>query len=118
MIRKTVAFSLLFLLGVMIAGMVSAQVEPTPTQFGSPITGITSGSELIGVIDAITNWIFVALIVTATIFIILAGWQFVTSGGDPQAVVQARNKLLYAAVGILIALLSRGVTTAISNLVS
>lgn len=119
MAKKITAFLLFILLGTTVGGVVSAvTVEPIPTGYGSIVTGITSGSAFVDLIDGITDWLFVFLVVAATIFIVLAGWQFVTSGGDPQAMSQARSKLMYAAVGIIVALLSRGLVTAISNLIS
>ena len=121
MAKKIISFCLLALLGIATASIALAAtstVEAPPTRFGSIVTGITSGADFITLVEGITNWIFVFLLVAATIFIVLAGWQFITGGGDPQAVSQARSKLLWAAVGILVALLSRGFVLAISNLVT
>jgi len=52
-----------------------------------------------------------------TVGFVFAGWQFIQGGGDPQAVAQARNKLLYAAIGIVVAVLARGIVTAVKSLV-
>jgi len=65
----------------------------------------------------LTDWLFVILTVVAVIFIVLAGLQFITGGGDPAALSAARTKLIWAAVGILVALLARGLPAAIQNLV-
>ena len=119
MTKQILAIGLLVLLGAAMGGAALAQtIETPPTRFGSIVTGVTSGADLITLVEGITNWLFVFLIVAAAIFIVLAGWQFVTGGGDPQQVSQARSKLLYAAIGIIVALLSRGLVLAISNLIS
>ena len=64
----------------------------------------------------LTDWLFVILVVISVIFIVLAGLQFITGGGDPAAVSMARTKLIWAAVGIGVALLARGLPAAIQNL--
>ena len=72
-------------------------------------TGITSAQGFLGLMTNVVNWIFAFLMLAAILFIMLAGFQFVTSGGDASAVNQERSKLLWAAVGIGVALLSQGI---------
>lgn len=91
-------------------------VEDVPVRFGPIPEGPQTGNEFISVVEGLTNWLFVILLVFAVIFIVLAGFQFISGGGDPQAVAQARNKLIWAAVGIAVALLAKGIPAAISNL--
>jgi len=81
-----------------------------------PLT-VRTGAEFVALLETIVNWIFVVLLVVAVIFIVLAAWQFITGGGELQQVSQARQKLLYAAIGIIVALLSRGIVAAIRNIV-
>jgi hypothetical protein len=78
---------------------------------------VTSAGNFIELLENLVNWVFVVVMVGATVFIVLAGWQFITGGGDAQAVAQARNKLLYAAIGIVVAVLSRGIVTAVRSLI-
>ena len=108
------AVLLLSVLGVMVAGIASAQAVPTPEK--RIPTGITTASGFVGLIRDLTDWLFVILLVLAVIFIVLAGLQFITGGGDPIAVSAARTKLIWAAVGIGVALLARGLPAAVSNL--
>lgn len=81
-----------------------------------PLT-VRTGTEFLALIEGIVNWIFVFVMVFAVIFIVLAGLQFITAGGEPQQVTQARSKLLWAAVGIIVAVLARGAVVAIRNLI-
>jgi len=80
-------------------------------------TNITSASQFIDLLDNIVDWIFVLLLIGAVIFIVLAGFQFITGGGDPQTLSQARTKLLWAAVGIAVAVLARGLVAAVRDLI-
>ena len=91
-------------------------IEDVPARFGPIPEGPQTGGEFISVVEGLTNWLFVILLVFAVIFIVLAGFQFIAGGGDPQQVAQARTKLIWAAVGIAVALLARGIPAAISNL--
>ena len=116
---KKIAFSGLLAAALMmtIGGVAGAAGEPIPTGFGGGIaTDITSGADLVKTIQGIADWIFVALLVAATIFIVLAAFQFVTSGGDPTANSEARRKLLYAAIGIIVATLAKGIPIAIRSI--
>lgn len=40
----------------------------------------------------------------ALVFIVIGGFRYVISGGDPQKVVQARNTIIYAIVGLIVAM--------------
>jgi hypothetical protein len=71
----------------------------------------------VAVLEVITDWIFVFLLVISVVFIVLAAFQFVTSGGDPAAVSMARTKLIYAAVGIAVAVLARGIPEAVREII-
>lgn len=70
--------------------------------------GPQTGAQLMAIIDTITNWIFAGFAVFAVIMTILAALQFVKDGGTPLKVAEARSKLIWAAIGIGVALLSRG----------
>jgi len=107
---------------VLTTGMVGIAVathggeHPTP---GDELPdNVETAADFIALLSVITDWIFVVLLVVSVIFIVLAGFQFITGGGDPAAISEARSKLIYAAVGIGVALLARGVPAAIQNIVN
>jgi len=112
--KKTIAaFLLTLVLAVTMASQASAIASPEAT---IP-TGITTAQGFVDALRALTDWLFVILVVISVIFIVLAGLQFITGGGDPTAVSAARTKLIWAAVGIGVALLARGLPPAIDNLI-
>ncbi|KKU86421.1 MAG: hypothetical protein UY15_C0010G0016 [Parcubacteria group bacterium GW2011_GWA2_47_9] len=82
--------------------------------FGA-VTTVPEGPQtidaLLGTIGVITNWIFSILLIVAVIFILLAAFQFVTAGGNATAVQEARQKLLYAAIGVIVAVAAKGIVT-------
>ena len=65
--------------------------------------------EFMPALTTIMNWLFTILLVVAAICFIVAGFTFVTAGGDPEAVGRARRWILYAVVGVVVALLARGI---------
>ena len=62
------------------------------------------------------NWIFVVLLLTAVVFILIAAFQFVTGGGDPAQVSQARQKVLWAAVGVVLAVGARAIPEVVRSI--
>jgi hypothetical protein len=61
-----------------------------------------------GALDRVINVLFTVLLLFAALMIIIAGYQFVTAGGDATKVAEARNKVMWALVGIAVAFLARG----------
>lgn len=71
----------------------------------------------LNIIYVITDWIFFILLIVAGIMILIAAFLFVTGGSNPEQVSRARNMILYAAVGIIVALLAKAVPAFVSSLV-
>lgn len=69
---------------------------------------VSSGAALISLIEKIGNWVFSFLVAIAAIFLIVAGFFWVTAGGNPENVNKARTMLINALIGVVIALLARG----------
>lgn len=64
---------------------------------------------VLSTVYTVTDWAFFILMAIAVFYIILAGIKFVTSGDNPDEVSKARSMILFAAVGIAVALLARAV---------
>ena len=106
--KKFFAVFLMALMLVIVAlPVMAAAPEPLPPGKDLPI-GPTSGNSLINTVDLITNWVFAVFTVLTVIMVLMAAFQFVTAGGDAAKVGEARQKLIWAAVGIIIALSAKG----------
>jgi hypothetical protein len=57
-------------------------------------------------IKTIVNTMLYALAAVAVIIIILAGIYYTTSGGDPSLIKRAKDTLLYAVVGLIVAIMA------------
>ncbi len=59
-----------------------------------------------GVIDNVTSTILYVLGFLAVIMLIIGGVKYALSAGDAKAVTDAKNTILYALIGLVIAILS------------
>jgi len=73
--------------------------------------------DIILILNRVVNWFFGIFLVIAVLFIIMAAFQFLTAGGDSTKISSARDKLLYAAMGIAVALLSRGIVPLVKMII-
>ncbi len=74
--------------------------------------------DILQIITNIVNWVFAIFLAISALFIIMAAFQFLTAGGDSTKVSSARDKLLYAAIGIAVAMLSRAVVPIVKNILN
>jgi hypothetical protein len=63
-------------------------------------------TETDGQIEAVVSFFFIIAGIISVIMIIIGGYWYVLSGGDPQKVKKAKDTILYAAVGLVISLMA------------
>ncbi|MDO8474188.1 MAG: hypothetical protein Q7S62_01450 [bacterium] len=108
--------SVLAVLALPVLAAVDTPVGPG-AGYSLPVTApISSTGGLIKLFEVLTNWVFALFTFLAVIFLVLAALQFVTAGGDAVKVGEARMKLIWAAVGIMVALASKGFIPIIESL--
>jgi hypothetical protein len=78
----------------------AAYTEPLPT-----------GVDLLAMIAQIANYLFWILLAISIVVIVYAGILFVTAAGNAEQVEKARGIILYAIVGIIVAMLAYGIRT-------
>jgi len=71
-----------------------------------------SFGQILGILDNIGNWIFVAGLLVAPVMIIIGGAMFLTGGDNPTQVSAAKKVFLWTTIGLLIMLLAKGIVTA------
>ena len=74
-------------------------------------------TDVIVILDSLTNWLFAILLVIAAIWIILAAFMFVTAAGDPDKTKKARDFVLYALIGVLVGFAAKGLVMLVENIV-
>ncbi len=65
--------------------------------------------DLIPGILRVVDIIFTILVAAAVIFVMIGAFQLLTAGGDAEKVSQGREKILYAVIAVVVALLARGI---------
>lgn len=71
------------------------------------------------ILDALytaTDWIFIILIIFVGLLIIWGGFSIATAGGSPEKVQAGRNFILYALIGLAVALLSKALPSVVKAL--
>lgn len=77
-------------------GLDAAQSDKVPTTL----------FETDGIFKKIVNVLLFVIAAIAVIMLIIGGIRYVVSGGDQSAVTSAKNTILYAIVGIIVAILA------------
>ena len=117
----------LLLAGLIVPALVSAQV-PEVCTVGKKAAGteglctttpgtVAEGAEinvelfpmccLINTIYTVTDWVFYVLVVIVALMIVFGGFYFVTAAGDPERATKGRQFIIYALIGLVVALLAR-----------
>jgi hypothetical protein len=78
----------------------------------------SSKDPVINIIKAALVFISYVAGVAAVILIIISGIRFITAGGNPDKVSQARSTLTYALIGIFIVLVGQGIVAFVLDKVS
>ncbi len=74
-------------------------------------TGLPTASANNSTLQPILQIVFGVIGALALLFIVIAALQFITSGGDPQNVAKARQTILYAAIGLIVAVMAEVLVT-------
>jgi hypothetical protein len=98
-------FSLVFLSSV----YAQTPLPTPPPAIGARVPAPSPG--ILDTVNRIINYITFALLIVAVLIIVLAGYLFVTAQGDPEKVAKARNYVIYAMIGVVVALLAQGIVS-------
>ncbi len=77
---------------------------------GIPDTTLNAGR-----IKGILNVVYLIATIVAVIVIIIAGITFSTSSGDSGKVSQARNAIIYSAIGLVVVIAAYGITAFVAG---
>ena len=88
---------------------ISADASVTPA-IVAHCMGIQKDVNVFAAINNLVNWLFAILMLAAVVSITIGGFFFLTAGGKPESISKARDLIIYAIVGIAVALLAKGLT--------
>jgi len=103
-----------------------AALAPSHPYFAAAIDDIKGGVDQVnpsgitvqGAITAIVNILSLAVGVFSVIMIIYGGFKFVSSAGDPNGIASAKKTIIYALVGLTLAVLAQAIMRAVIGKVS
>jgi heme/copper-type cytochrome/quinol oxidase subunit 2 len=94
--------------------VVSAQFDAAITDTGLP-EGATGGG-IVGLITNIMQWMLALVGILAIIAFVISGIMYLTSMGDEERAKSAKNAMIYAVLGVVVALLGLIVLTAVDRM--
>ena len=71
-----------------------------------------------GILNKAANFLLIIIGIAAVFMIMIGGIQYVLSSGDPQRVNQAKDMIIYALVGLVVALVAKGIVVFVINRVT
>jgi hypothetical protein len=83
-----------------------SQINITEDEIVIPMPDLTDPNQASDTVSTIMELAFGALGSIAFIVMVLAGLKFVLSRGNPDGIVKARNTMIYAAIGVILSILS------------
>lgn len=85
-----------------------------------PASGLNcnAGSNINQLIRTIINWLLAIAFGIAVLFLIIGGFQYITSAGNEEAAEKGKGTAVNALIGIVIIVLSYVIVNVVANLVS
>lgn len=83
-----------------------SQINISEDEIVIPMPDLTDPNQASNTVSTILELVFGALGSIAFIVMVLAGLKFVLSRGNPDGIVKARNTMIYAAIGVILSILS------------
>ena len=87
-----------------IASSACVNVSAIDSGGGSQCTGLPTVSAGPAQLGQITGVVFGIVAAISVLMIVISGVKFVASNGNPESVSRARNTIIYAVVGLVVAL--------------
>ena len=73
---------------------------------------------LLATVLYVTDWIFLFLVVLVLALVLIGAFNILTAAGDPGKIEKGRNYIMWAAIGLAVALLTRAVPAIVKFLVA
>lgn len=97
-------------LGAVICSLpVAALAIPGPTQPNQVPSNLPTA------ITTVSNTILMIIGVIAVLFLIIGGFQYVTSAGSPDSIGKAKSTILYGILGLIFAILAYAIVSFITT---
>ena len=110
--KKIVSLALVSLMFAPFLALGQSDFMPAPSeQLGSGLGDQYSFSDksIVEVVETIGSYVIGILVIVAVFYVLWAAYTFITAAGDSEKIKSARDRIMYAGIGIIVALLARGI---------
>ena len=104
----------------LVNNLLIVKAQPSLKDAASDLAGnspIQTPQKIFDILKRIVQYVYTIFFVVAVIFIIIAAFNFLTGGDNPEKIKSAQNQILWASVAIAIALLSLGAAQIIKDFI-
>lgn len=106
-----------FLIMILLPLVVGAQTGANIPAY-NPRTDLSDPNTAVrDVVSKVANILGTVILAISVVMILFAAFNFLTAGGDAEKITSARNTLIYALVGVAVALLAYVVPTLVQTLI-
>lgn len=82
------------------------------------VTGGPAGGNIFGVLRRVANTLILVVLAVSVIMVIIGGLRYVLSGGDSAGIKSAKDTIMYALVGVAIAIVAYAIVSFVVNRVA
>jgi len=97
------------LLAVPFLGLAQSIMPVRNSAVGNGLAVNLTSQPITTVLGTVANYVVGLLVIFAVFWVLKAAYGFMTSDGDSEKVGVARSQIMYAGIGIVIALLAKGI---------
>ena len=103
-----IAIKVLYLFSTTCSG---SQLSGGPGDSNCFNTGLPTVSASSSELHTILQILFGIIGALTVLFIVIGGFGYVSSGGNPQAMQKSKNTIVYAVIGLIIAIIAEAIVT-------
>lgn len=86
-------------------------------QVGQSVDGPTTVNEVWILLNDLFNILFMGIMFVAVVYIVIAAYNYLSASGDPKKVDKANHMLLYAVIGVVVAVLAKNIPRIAADIV-
>ncbi len=79
---------------------------------------ISSGDDVLRIIQNVTNWFWKFFAIVTVFAFLLAAFFYVTAGGDTKKIEKANGMIKYGIIGVVVAILAGSVVPVIQSIIA
>jgi hypothetical protein len=99
---------------LLLPGKILAQTTITVSDM--PDVEVPTDLNIGAMLGKVQSYLFGAVIAACVFMVLWGGFDLATSGGDETKVTKAKNRILYASIGLVVAALSMGIVSLVMSI--